>query len=110
MPAPAPWASTYASRAPAGRSSRAPTRPSSPTARSSSVDTGVELLQRAHEIRLLIEDGEERVRFELLHACRCSGERELPDVELGRHLAPGERHGYRRAGQRPDAERGDQQA
>src|SRR5437899_6877406 len=100
IPAPAPWASTYNQRAPGGRISRPDTRgPPSPTVIvAGSLETSMELLQRAHEIGLLLEHRAERVVLQLFHARRRVRDRELPDVELGRHLAPREPHRHRRAG------------
>src|SRR6266576_7109039 len=112
IPAPAPWASTYSRDAPGGRSSRPDTGPSpSPTViATGSTEAGMELLERAHEIGLPLEYRAERVVLQLLHARRRVHDRELPDIELGRHLAPRERHRHRRAGQGPRAEGRDEQA
>src|SRR5207302_11007263 len=75
-----------------------------------SAEAGMQPLERAHEIGPLLEHRTERVVLQLLHARRRVHDRELPDVEFGRHLAPGERHRHRRAGQGPGAVGRDEQA
>src|SRR5438094_4831055 len=106
MPAPAPCASTYTARAPSGRSSSPDTSPAgSPTVNRSSTDAVMELLERGDQVRLELEHPPQRVVLALLHQCRRVLDRELPDVELRRHVAPRERHGDRCAGQRSCAER-----
>src|SRR6266851_2384454 len=111
IPAPAPCASTYSACACSGRASRPDTGPaSSPTAIASSADTGMQLLQRVHEVRFQLEDRSERVVLAALYASGRRLDRELLDVELRGHFAPAERHRHRRPRKRPDAERRNEQA
>src|SRR2546426_10981355 len=111
IPAPAPCASTYSTRAPSGRSNSPDTSPArSPTAIRTSTEAVMELLERVDEVGLELEHRAQWIFPQLLHPGRGGLDRELLDVELGCHLAPLERHRYGGAGQRPDAERRDQQA
>src|SRR6266536_5531479 len=111
IPAPAPCASTYSSRAPPGRSSSPDTSPArSPTTMRSSTEAAMELLERCDEIGLELEHRAQRVVLQLLHPRRGGLDRELLDVELRGHLAPLERHRHRRARQWPRAEGRDEQS
>src|SRR2546423_14112902 len=83
IPAPAPCASTYSSRALSGRSNSPDTSPNR-----TSTEAIIELLERVEEIGLELEHRAERVFPQLLHPGRSGLDCELLDVELGRHLAP----------------------
>src|SRR6267378_3731584 len=83
MPAPAPCASTYSSRASCGRTSI----PSSVFAKAL-----VEACEDAHELGLYVEDFDDRIVAELLHALQCVDNREVAVVQLAIDLIPFDRH------------------
>src|SRR4029077_10538462 len=104
IPAPAPCARTYSSRALSGRSNNPDTSPTR-----TSAEAIIEPLERVDEVGLELEHRAQWIFPQLLHPGRSGLDRELLDVELGRHLAPFERHRYGRARQGPRAERCHQQ-
>src|SRR5260370_39267272 len=83
MPAPAPCASTYSSRASCGRTNM----PSSVFAKAL-----VEAFKDAHELGLHVEDSDDRIGAELLHALQRVDDREVAVVQLGIDLIPFDRH------------------
>src|ERR1041385_2831377 len=100
MPAPAPCANTYSSRASCGRTSM----PSSVFA-----NEVVEALEDAHELGFHVEHFDDRIVAELLHALQRVGDRPVAVVELPVDLVPRDRHRHRRAGRRPHTVRRDHQ-
>src|SRR5216110_1009616 len=90
----APCASTYSRRASCGRTSM----PSSVLAKAL-----VQALEDAHELGLHLEDFDDGIVAELLHALQRVDDREVAVVELPTHLIPFDRHRHRRARRRTDA-------
>src|SRR5882724_7589168 len=87
IPAPAPCASTYSSRASCGRTS---------SASSVFAKELVEAFENAHELGLQLEDFDDGIVAQLLHPLQCVGDREIAVVELAVDLVPFDRHRHRR--------------
>src|SRR5882672_4614327 len=92
IPAPAPCASTYSSRASCGRTS---------SASSVFAKELVEAFENAHELGLRFEHFNDRIVAKLLHPLQRIPDRPVAVAQLRVHLVPLDRHRDGRAGGRP---------